>query len=735
MSFKKYNLDRLFDDLFNPVAILDHALKIVEANRAFAETYGVPLSDLPGLPFCEISKDLATVCGENQKAQPIFQVFKTRTPLRMEDTHQDAMGKLVHVELKAIPLKREDGKVEYVAVILRDITKLRHTEGKLIESPRTFPFFTEMGDHALLTLDADYRISAANSLAASMTGRTPDDLAGHDFRSLLDEGGQQFFQQAVSRPDREAEWQALNRIKLKGAEGKFRECEACISPAGPANDRLSFFVCLRDLSEEMAIGKNLQRTDEFLFNLIESSTDGIIAADMDGTVIIFNKGAEKLVGYKAEEIIGQLNAAQFYPPGVAQEIMRKMRDERFGGKGKLLPTRITGITKGGEPIPINFSGAIIYEDGKEVATVGIFNDLRAIIKAQEELFKSETRFRNLFERVRHGIYFSTREGRFLDCNQAMSEMLEYSSKEAFLEMDILRDLWCNPEDRPAFQRMIEKDGFVKDYEVFFKKQSGEPLNVELTAHVQKDRTGKVLGYQGLVINISERRKLEQQLFQSEKLAAMGRLTAQIAHELNNPIYGVMNCLDLLRSEVPESNKKHRFLEMAYNESTRMSQLLKNMLNFFQPDADVKSEVALNTLIEEVELFVRKQLMQFKIKVALELQPELPPLVASGNQLKQVILNMIMNARNAMPQGGNLTISTHLLNDSVQIRIKDSGIGIPANNLDRIFDAFFTTKRDVKGVGLGLSVCFGIIREHEGKIAVESKEGVGTTFTIILPLKS
>jgi two-component system NtrC family sensor kinase len=314
-------------------------------------------------------------------------------------------------------------------------------------------------------------------------------------------------------------------------------------------------------------------------------------------------------------------------------------------------------------------------------------------------------------------------------------MLGYPNKEEVLAIDLATELYLDPADRIEFQRMIEAQGFVKDYEVQFKKKSGEPLDVLLTAHVRKDPAGQVLGYQGLFINITERKRLEQQLFQSEKLAAMGRLTAQIAHELNNPIYGVMNCLDLLKSEVPESSKKRRFLDMATDETKRISELLRGMLSFFRPDEDVKTLVDLNTVIDDVIVFVGKQLHEFKIHVELELEETLPKVFASGNQMKQVLLNLIMNAKTAMSRGGTLTIATRSIDSRVQFSVSDTGAGIPEEIRDRIFEAFFTTKSDVKGVGLGLSVCFGIIRQHNGEISVESQVDVGTTFLITLPLQS
>jgi PAS domain S-box-containing protein len=576
-----------------------------------------------------------------------------------------------------------------------------------------------------VVLDSDCRILKANRTYIEAYGRSVPEPVMLHCREIMKQS---------DRLDPEAG--ESTTYVLKAVDGNSVNVELKAIPFKDEKGRVKFVVViLRDLSVEMLIETKLRGANEFLTNLIESSVDGIIAADMKGTVIMFNKGAETLLGFKAEEVIGKFNASNFYPPGVAREILSKLRSENYGGKGKLTPSPFAGVTKHGEQIPVSLSGALIYQDGREVATVGFFYDLREILKAQEDLLESETKFRNLFERVQHGIYFSTREGKFQDGNRALLEMLGYDNKEEFLAMDLARDLYFDARHRPVFQQMIERDGFVKNYEVRFKKKNGEAIDVLLTAHVQKDRSRKVLGYQGIVYDITERRKLERELLQSEKLAAMGRLTAQIAHELNNPIYGVMNCLDLLKSEVPEDNKKRKFLEMGIAETKRMSELLRSMFQFFRPSEDVKISLNLNRLIEEVVLFVGKQLDEFKVLVNLELEGKLPDIVASGNQIKQVLLNMIMNARNAMAEGGTLTISTERDEESVMFKIEDTGIGIAPENRDRIFEAFFTTKIDVKGVGLGLSVCFGIVRDHGGTIEVESEVGVGTIFTVILPLEA
>jgi PAS domain S-box-containing protein len=716
----------IMDELFDHFLVVDREHRIQTANKAYLETFGIPRDDLDGKRCFEVAAGRDHSCGD---VCPADRVFETGKSFSTEHSYKDRHGRLVKVDLRAFLLSEDR-----VGIVFRDVTQWKRAEDKLVENFKRFQGLVDASDDAIFVVNSELEIQFVNRRALKMTGYSGKELVNLDLSSIIENQEPGIFEKLSKDLDAGNAVRMHRVVKISAADQSRIDCDAWFYRTESTGGNDPLYVFFRDLSPQRQMADEHRRTNEFLTSVIERSVDGIIAADMAGKVIVFNKGAENLLGYTAEEVVGKFNVVNFYPAGVAQEIMRKLRSEDYGGAGKAIPHRITGIHKNGEQVPMTLSGATIYQDGREVATVGIFYDLREILKTEQELMESEMQFRELFEGVQHGIYFSTRDGRFLDCNQALLSMLEYETKEDFLAMEIVRDLYFDPEDRKKFQELIERDGRVKDYEISFKKKNGDPITVLLTAHLRKDPSGKVLGYQGIVVDMSDRRKLEQQLFQTEKLAAMGRLTAQIAHELNNPIYGVMNCLDLIRSEIPENSKKRKFLEMAYSETGRISQLLKSMLKFFRPEEDVKAEVDVNRLTDEVLLFLGKQLAEFKIRAVLQSAENLPPVFASGNQLKQVMLNMIMNAKNAMPNGGELTLATLYENDSVKIRIADTGVGIPAENLDLIFEAFFTTKSDVKGVGLGLSVCFGIIKEHGGEIQVQSELGVGTTFTISLPVK-
>ena len=357
-----------------------------------------------------------------------------------------------------------------------------------------------------------------------------------------------------------------------------------------------------------------------------------------------------------------------------------------------------------------------------------------IEERRKEIERTKQEF---FAEARDGFFISSREGEFLDCNGALVRMLGYSSAKELLDLDLYTELWVVPEDRRKFQDVIENQSFVKDYNAIWKRKDGQVVYVSLSANVWKDREDKIQGYRGLVVDQTEIRRLRNQLIRSERVAATGKMATQLANELSNPISGIINCLGLLKEVVPETHEKRKYLDLAYAESERTAELLKKMLEFLKPDDEQKYSIDMNKLIEETLLFYKREFQDLNIRVTTDFSPALPHVMAVEGHLKQVFINLITNANAAMPTGGELRLATRydIERNNVVVTIEDTGVGIPPQNLDRIFEAFFSTKEEVKGVGLGLTICYGLIREHGGRIDVASEVGKGTVFTIQLPLLS
>ena len=230
---------------------------------------------------------------------------------------------------------------------------------------------------------------------------------------------------------------------------------------------------------------------------------------------------------------------------------------------------------------------------------------------------------------------------------------------------------------------------------------------------------------------------QEGLIQAEKLTSLGQLAASVAHEINNPLAGVLVYTQLLAKKINSDKftkeSATEYLSKMEAELTRSSRLIRNLLDFARQSPPRFWEVDINEVINRsFELAAHSAQLQH-VQVIKELDPALPKITADFDQLQQVCTNLIMNAIQAMPKGGTLTIRTSADKTQVKIEVQDTGVGISPENMRKLFTPFFTTKREVKGVGLGLAVSYGIIQRHQGRIEVQSKEGEGTTFTVYLPL--
>lgn len=236
-------------------------------------------------------------------------------------------------------------------------------------------------------------------------------------------------------------------------------------------------------------------------------------------------------------------------------------------------------------------------------------------------------------------------------------------------------------------------------------------------------------------DITEERRLNQELVQQEKMAAIGMLAGGVAHEINNPLGGILAFTQLLMREFPEGESVRADLEEIERAALRCKKIVQDLLDFSRVSSGkIKVAVALGPLFEKVFGFLRREFLSLNIQCAVEIDPLLPPVLGDANRLQQIFLNLLTNAAHAMPRGGTVTIRAQCGADDgfVRIEVEDTGTGVKKEHLSKIFDPFFTTKEPGKGTGLGLSITYRIVRDHDGTIAVESEDGVGTTFRIGLP---
>jgi len=603
--------------------------------------------------------------------------------------------------------------------------------------------------------------------------------------------------------------------------------------------------------------------------ILEMGDYGVHVKGGTGSAEYVNGMVSSITGFSKEELLRK-GAGNFLSAD-SLRLLAEMEKEALSTVGRRICTEMSIIDKTGKPRECEVCVASDKVKGGQRFYV-YMRDISERKGMESQVHLSEERYARLFDSIRHGIFVSTKEGRFVDCNQAVLSMLGYDNKEAFLALDLATKVYEHPEDRPKFQEIVEKEGYVKDYEVTFRKKNGEIINVLLTCETVSDHRAGVLGYRGMMMDVTRRKKVErdlretnrflnrlieaspdgiivtdgkgdvimynkaaerllgytteevigkanvkslypkglarkirellmderlgnrgilpptelfiknkwgdvidislsasllfgengeelaaigifkdmgdmsrvkqqlketqEQLFQSERLAAMGRLTSRIAHEINNPLYGIINTLELLKTEIPATSKRRELLDMSLSEVVRLSIMVKNMLTFSRPEEETRKEMDMNQFLQGILMFLERQLQENDVRLTVEYDPDLPLVSVAPGQMRQVVLNVVKNAIEAMPRGGILGVQTRGRGDWADICIQDTGVGMTEEVKGKIFDAFFTTKDNVaKGVGLGLSVCYGIVRDQGGEIAVESTPGQGSSFTISLPVKS
>jgi PAS domain S-box-containing protein len=389
------------------------------------------------------------------------------------------------------------------------------------------------------------------------------------------------------------------------------------------------------------------------------------------------------------------------------------------------------------------SGALLSSEDTDLlktlagyVAVAIDNSLlyRSERENAEELARLKDFSENIIESVPVGILVVDLQGKITTWNTGLEEMFGTARNEALgraasevLDPDLLEtihtatgtDGWALYSDRHI-------------YKFSAAARDGRILTVNISLAPFESARGVVSGTLMVIENVTERAQLEEQLLQREKLSSIGLLAAGVAHEVNTPLAGISSYSQMLLQQTPASDPKHHILEKIHSQTVRASGIVSSLLNFSRTGDAQFQEVDLNRILEDTLALVDLQIRNSHIEIAKHFSASLPAAHGNASKLQQVFMNLILNARDAMPAGGRLTIGTRTVDTSVVVDFADTGVGIAPENIARIYDPFFTTKEVGQGTGLGLALSYGIIQEHGGRIFVESRPGDGARFTIKLP---
>ncbi len=367
-----------------------------------------------------------------------------------------------------------------------------------------------------------------------------------------------------------------------------------------------------------------------------------------------------------------------------------------------------------------------------------FNQMISHLKrSQEELISSEMKYRRIFEGSQDAIVLIDCEGPIRDVNPSGVRLWGYGGKEDLIKNVSLSNFFIKKEALDEFLSCTVRDGFVKDYETILRRKDGGEINVLITGTLRKDTDNHICGYECIVKDITDRKRMEERIREADKLASVGQLAAGVAHEINNPLTLILGFTRLLAKKSSFDGQLKEDLKIVHSNAQLCKKVVEDLLYFSRQKRPQYSGADINKTIESIVSVVENQFNNDGITMLRDYDLSIPPVTIDVDKMKQVFMNLLLNACQAMDSGGSIRVSTShdKVKDGVWMVFSDTGCGIRKEIQTRIFEPFFSTKEPGQGTGLGLAVSHGIIKEHRGEISVESEEGNGATFKIWLPIDS
>jgi two-component system cell cycle sensor histidine kinase/response regulator CckA len=484
---------------------------------------------------------------------------------------------------------------------------------------------------------------------------------------------------------------------------------------------------------------------EELFHLIsENAADMIAVVDMDGKRLFNSLSYQRVLGYSAEELQASSSFEQIHPDD-RDRVKKAAEDARRSGIGKTMEYRLRH--KDGTWLVLESTSSVIHNAAGEPERLVIVNrDVTERKRAEEALRRSEVGFRSVVEDAPYGIYRSSTAGRLLQVNPALQKMLSYELEEQLVGKDLASSVFLHPGEYQRLTELLARAEEIKDIEMEWKRQDGTPITVRCSGRCTKDENREPAYFEVFAEDVTEKRVLERQLRMAQKMEAIGRLSGGIAHDFNNLLGVIIGYSSVLKRKLGPDSELYEHAEEVEKAGQRAASLTKQLLAFSRQQVLTPAIVNLNALATDMEKMLPRLLGE-DVRVSLELDPKLGSVKADQSQIEQVIMNLAVNARDSMPMGGDLRIrTTNVELDQaytrshpgskagkyVMLAVTDTGTGMDAATLSHIFEPFFTTKERGKGTGLGLATVYGVVKQSNGYIWVDSTPGKGSSFQIYLP---
>src|SRR5215475_11804416 len=636
----------------------------------------------------------------------------------------------------------------------------------------------ECAPESITILDPSHRVMRINSEFTRMFGFSTGEVVGKTLAELVVPreriAESDWIEEAVEKGQKVA-----LETKRQRKDGTLLDVAVSCAPVLVAGKQVGICVLYRDIEEH----KRAQMLSSALYRIAERTTSAshlqgfyasihnIVGELMNARnfyIAVYDRATEMLsfphfvdekdaappprrLGRGLTEYVLRTGEPLLATPAIFEELKLRGEVELLGSPSldwMGVPLRAGNQTFGVLVVQSYHEDVRFGERDKEILTF-VSQQLASAIdhkRHEEALRHSEARYRSLIQSAVYGIYRGSVDGRFLDVNPALIHMLGYDSAEEILTLDPKREVFVEPAAHTHLMQEFQRTGKLDSAEVRWKRKDGSAITVRLSgrsADAADDRDGTL---EIIAEDVTERRALEDQFRQAQKMEAVGRLAGGVAHDFNNLLMVISGYTEVLVDSLCAEDPLQAKAQAIQQAADRATTLTRQLLAFSRKQLLELKVVDVNAIVADMERLLRP-LIGETIELTTRLAPDLGHTRADAGQLEQVIMNLVVNAKDAMPQGGKILIQTSPENldpssrehsliqpgSYVVLSVSDTGVGMDRETQSRIFEPFFTTKEQGKGTGLGLSTVYGIVKQSGGYVMVQSELGRGTTFHIYLPL--
>jgi len=727
LEHQKKHLESLLKYSSLAIVTLDGGQTIVSCNWDFEKLFQFKKSEIVGKNLDEL------ITGQQHIEDAVSYTKETLSGKEIhgygERKRKD--GTNIYVEIFGVPVVI-DGKLVGAYGIYQDISERKQAEERLRESEERYRSIVEYSHDGILIVDESYRFTYVNEVLCRILGRTAKEIIGQDFRKFLDDESRELVSNRYILRQKGVETPPRYEFNVVRKNGEKRRVEISSTVIKDSANNLKTVAQLLDITER-------KQAEELFRTLFDRSPVGLFIIQ-DRKFKLINPKFLELTGYREHEFLGMDSLAFILPEdrNMVRENTIKML------KGKLtLPFELRVINKTGETRWIEQTIASIHYNGRP-AVLGYYVDISERKLAEQELRKSEERYRMIFEQSPLGIIHFDQKGAIVDCNEKFVEIMG-SSRKKLIGFNMLKSL----RDKKMLSAVeAALSGGTGYYEGDYLSVTGGKLTpMRATYNRITSEGGSFLGGVSLYEDITEKKKLEAQLQQAQKMEAIGTLAGGIAHDFNNILQAIVGYTQILLMGKKASNPDYEKLQAIEKSAQRASDLTKRLLIFSRKVESKLRPMDLNNEIEQVSKMLESTIPKM-ITIELHLVENLKIINADPAQIEQIMMNLGVNARDAMPEGGRLIFETEnvILDEEyckthlgskpgqyVKLSISDTGQGMGKETLRHIFEPFYTTKDTGKGTGLGLAMVYGIVKSHGGYIMCYSEPDEGTIFKIYFPI--